>query len=303
MITFPFLPTQRACLTPSAMVQTPTKIGINRHQPESRKGGKSGLRAMRPKRVREKTKYQKRKNAIKLERKMGLAKSAKARPTCWGGKFGVALLGLLFVILFLGGVSTFLNQGYFFSTTATATATATTTATSLAQSSPRPFSADGCASESCTATPPGFYVESNWETDTQCPAETTVGDFDSDLTVIVVEYTAPELEGVVTNTTPTPTPTPTPTDIDSDGSRVRAVREIFDRLSELVEGLVETFDEAFKPIRERAFEKASEGADSFGNYVLGHAGGVSDSLFVAFCGWVSVELEEGEGGEKRGGGE
>ena len=219
---------------------------------------------------------------------------------CWGG-VGVALLGLLLV---LGGVSTTILDQVLWPTATTAE---NATNMTLAQSSPRPFSAAGCASESCTATPPRFYFESNWETDTQCPAETTVGEFDSNLTVIMVEYTAPVLEKVVTNTTPTPTPkpTPTPTDIDSDGSRARAVREMFNRLSELVEGLIETFDEVFKPIRERAFEKASEGADSFGNYVLGHAGGVSDSLFVAFCGWVSVELnwKRERKREKSGGGE
>jgi len=253
--------------------------------PKSRKRGKSGkFRKKRPKRVREKVKFQKRNKAMKLARKMGSAKSAKAGPTCSGwGRFGVALLWLL--VLFLGGV-TFSDQGCFCPTTASATGT------TLAKSSPRPFSAAGCASESCTETPPEFFVKSNWETDTQCPAETTVGEFDSNLTVIMVEYTAPVLEKVVTNTTPTPTPkpTPTPTDIDSDGSRARAVREMFNRLSELVEGLIETFDEVFKPIRERAFEAASEGAERFGNYVWGHAVGVSDSLFVAFCGWVSVEL-------------
>ena len=261
---------------------------------KSRKGGKSGkFRNRRPKRVREKVKFQKQNKALKLARKMGSAKSAKAGPTCSGwGRFGVALLWLL--VLFLGGV-TFSDQCCFCPTSATGT--------TLAESSPRPLSAAGCASESCTETPPRFYVEFNWETDTQCPAESKVGDVDSDLTVIVVEYTAPGLEGVVTNTTPTPKPTPT--DIDSDGSRARAVREMFNRLSELVEGLVETFDEAFKPIRERAFEAASEGAERFGNYVWGHAGGVSDSLFVAFCGWVSVELnwKRERKREKSGGGE
>jgi len=224
-----------------------------------------------------------RKKAIKLARKMA----------CWGG-VGIALLGLLLV---LGGVSTTVLDHVFWPTaTATTAANANATNMTLAQSSSRPFSADGCASESCTATPPRFYVESNWETDTQCPAETTVGDFDSDLTVIVVEYTAPELEGVVTNTTPTPT------DIDSDGSRAsfaqglsgirRAVRGMFDALSELVEMLVEAIDEASEPYKEQAFE----GAERFGDDVRGYIGEVPFVLLVMSFLKVSVE----EGGERSG---
>ena len=234
-----------------------------------------------------------RKKAIKLARKMA----------CWGG-VGIALLGLLLV---LGGVSTTVLDHVFWPTaTATTAANANATNMTLAQSSSRPFSADGCASESCTATPPRFYVESNWETDTQCPAETTVGDVDSDLTVIVVKFTDPVLEGVVTNTTPTPTPTPTAPmeiDIDSDGGRAslaqglrsgirRAVRGMFDALSEMVEKLVEAIDEASEPYQEQAFE----GAERFGDDVRLYIGEAPFVLLVMSLLKVSVE----EGGERRG---
>ena len=230
-----------------------------------------------------------RKKAIKLARKMA----------CWGG-VGVALLGLLLV---LGGVSTTILDQVLWPTATTAE---NATNMTLAQSSPRPFSAAGCASESCTATPPRFYFESNWETDTQCPAETTVGDVDSDLRVIVVKYTDPVLEGVVTNTTPTPTPTPTAPmeiDIDSDGGRAslaqglrsgirRAVRGMFDALSEMVEKLVEAIDEASEPYQEQAFE----GAERFGDDVRLYIGEAPFVLLVMSLLKVSVE----EGGERRG---